>query len=358
MSHSKVQTPDTMSFSKPVVLFSFDPTKLNAHQNSKISFEVHDLYGKRKIPHTQLNRQILIDPADIIFDCAVTKHDIFVNRNLKAILKQTPKGTDMQNQKKIWEKFLDLYTQATGCVYDVCFAEVCMSFDGEVKWNNNFVCLVPIRRIMSNTTTTFEVLSPFHGCLWECSEYEKHSYFTKIPKIKQHNPVCDLLFSSFDKRIVMRHGVDILKPFLRLRCRDNNMDSTKSLLLKSSMMTFFSEIYGMYANIGLAHKCQTKQKLPFNMVDWIVKNTMTSMKNNFSQVNKSSTSIGYSKNMIDLFLSTLCYCMQELNLGIFLYRGDILGEDFKTRFVNDGTVSTHLLSTLLSLIFVHVMCVY
>jgi len=252
-----------------------------------------------------------------------------MNKHLKTILGQTPNTIELQKQKNIWEIFLNLYTQATNRVYDVCFAEVCMSFDGEVKSNNNFVCLVPIRRIVSNTGTTFEVLLPFHGCLWECSEYEKHNYFTKIPKIKKHNPVCELLLETFDKRIVMRHGVNILKPFLRLRSRDNNIHPTNSLLMKSSMMTFFSEIYGMYANIGLAHKCQTKQKLPFNMVDWIVKNTMTSMKHNFSQTQTSSSSIGYSKNMVDIFLSTLCYCMQELNLGIFLYRGDILGEELK-----------------------------
>jgi len=321
-----------MQTSNIIQLFRYHQEQLHDHESERISFLVHDLYGKRVIPHIQHRGSVCVDTSLLIFDNAVTPEEHLVNAKIDAILERIPESN--RDEKKLWIEFLDLYRRNTDGIHDVCFAEVCMAFSDQKSYNNNFVCMIPIMRDKHQKITA---LTPFHGSLWEMTPNELKSYFVEKKCNSVPNSVICVMKQTFDNRTVMKDGFNVLEPFSVSRERDLT-SSEDSLISKSDLYTYVSDIYAMYTNIGLSHVCMSDQELPFALVDHVVCRALVYMMHNTEMDGFQVLASADNTHIVDIFLTMICYAMHSYNLGYFMYRSDLLGEDFRSRFLNDGKV--------------------
>jgi hypothetical protein len=318
---------------------------LKKHEHDTVKFHINDMYGQREIKHIDDNNRIMIDPGDIIFDKGVTRQETNVTYKVQQILASMKKHC--AEEHNLLENFFNLYHGNTDGFHDVCFAEVTFSIGDGKKWKNNFACIVPLT---TDHNGSCQASTPFHGTLWEMDSTDKLSYFlsTSQNKIIQ-DPIFQALKDSFDKRTIMQKGFDLLQPFISTSERDaagklTIPDSKKFLIQQQDMYTYVSKIYGMYITIGSSQVCMVEQKLPFDIVDSVLKKALNYMG---SRPHTSNDDAGgfVSKipadciGVIDIFLSIICYCVMEYDLGVFEYRSDILGEDIGSRFKHDGEVT-------------------
>ena len=327
-------------------IFAYNQKHLKDFENKQIHFHVHDLYGNRKIKHEIVNHEIFIDPYTIIFDKLVTIDEKKITTSIDAILSKMTKHID---EKTLMHSFMNFYQKNTKGVHDVCFAQVTFSIVGEAKWQNNFVCIVPI---VNNHENGFDISPAFHGALWELTRNERRCYFISSFQESSHtNDDFKFLKQTFDNRTVMEKGYEVIKPFISISNRDkpgiNHKKNEEFLIQEQDMFTYISKFYGMYVSIGMSQECMVEQELPFDIIDSIVKDSLNYM--GFSPAKSicehggfSLTNFADTKCVADIFFSIICYCMMRYNLGIFEYRADLLGEDIDTRFVDDGKVSIFL----------------
>lgn len=321
-----------MQQSSIIELFGYNQEQLHDHESDGIKFLVHDLYGKRVIPHLQRGASVCVDTSLLIYDNVVTTDEESVNTQIDAILGRIP--ARLMDEKKLWVEFLNLYRQNTDGVHDVCFAEVCMAFSDHTSFNNNFVCIVPIVR---DKNQICRALPPFHGALWEMTPDELETFFIKKNCDTVSTSAIRVLSKTFDDRTVMKDGFSVLHPFAVARDRDLNPHQ-ECLIAKSDIYTYVSDIYAMYTNIGLSHVCMSDQKLPFTLVDHVVCHALVHMTNNSEMDGVHVLASSDNPCIVDIFLTMICFTMHSYDLGYFMYRNDVLGEDFRSRFLNDGKV--------------------
>jgi len=136
----------------------------------------------------------------------------------------------------------------------------------------------------------------------------------------------------------MKDGFSVLQPFGVARDRDLNCEE-ECLISKSDIYTYVSDIYTMHTNIGLSHVCMSNQELPFSLVDHVVCHALVHMTNNLEMDGVQVLASSDNPCTVDIFLTMICFTMHSYNLGYFMYLNDILGEDFRSRFLNDGKVN-------------------
>jgi len=321
-----------MQHSSIIELFGYNQEQLHDHESDGIQFLVHDLYGKRVIPHLQRGSSVCVDTSLLIFDNAVTADEQSANAQIDAILDRIP--PKLREEKKLWVDFLKMYRLHTDGIHDVCFAEVCMAFSDQKSFNNNFVCIVPIVR---DKDQTCRALPPFHGALWEMTPEELTTFFIKKNCDAVPDAAIRVLAKTFDDRTVMKDGFSVLQPFGVARDRDLNRGE-ECLITKCDIYTYVSDIYAMYTNIGLSHVCMSNQELPFSLVDHVVCHALVHMTNNSEMDGVQVLASSSNPCIVDIFLTMLCFTMHSYDLGHFMYRNDVLGEDFRSRFLNDGKV--------------------
>jgi len=286
----------------------------------------------------------MINPVDIIFDNGVSNQETAVTKRVQEILSSMKKHD--AEEHNLLSSFFDMYHSNTNGIHDICFAEVTFCIGEEKKWKNNFACIVPLKTDHNGGCTAY---TPFHGTLWEMDNDERKSYFLSTADNKIiKDPISQALKHSFDKRTIMQKGFDLLQPYISTSERDmigktTNSEKKQFLIQKQDMYTYISKLYGMYMTIGKSQVCMTEQKLPFEMVDCVLKKALNYMGSRpHNSRNDSDEFVSKipadSIGVIDIFLSIICYCVMEYDLGIFEYRGDILGEDISSRFQSDGEV--------------------
>ena len=327
-----------------LTIFKYNTKFLKKHEHDTVKFHVHDMYGQREIKHSNIDNKIMIDPADLIFDNGISKPEIEVTKKVQQILSSMKKH--YAEEHKLLSSFFDLYHNNTNGIHDICFAEVTFCIGEEKKWKNNFACIVPLKTDYNGGCTAY---TPFHGTLWEMDSEEKKSYFLSTAENKIiEDPLFHELKKSFDKRTIMQKGFDILQPYVSTSERDaigqtTNSDNKRFLIQQQDMYTYISKLYGMYITIGMSQVSMTEQKLPFDMIDCVLKKALNYMGSR-PHDSKSESDEFVSKipadsiGVIDIFLSIICYCVMEYDLGVFEYRSDTLGEDIGTRFQPDGEV--------------------
>jgi len=323
-------------------IFAYNQKHLKDFENKQINFHVHDLYANSKIRHEVVNHEIYIDPYTIIFNRRVTLDETKITTSIDSILSNMNKHID---EKTLMHSFLNFYQKNTNGIHDVCFAQVTFSIVGEAKWQNNFVCIVPIT---NNHENKFMVSPAFHGALWELTRNERRKYFiSSFQESSQENDDFKFLKQTFDNRTIMEKGFEVLKPFISILNRDkpgiNHNKQKEYLIQEQDLFTYISKFYGMYVSIGMSQVNMVEQDLPFDMIECIVKDSLNYMgfspaKSTCEHGGFSLTNFADTESVADIFFSIICYCIMRYDLGIFEYRADLLGEDIDTRFVDDGKV--------------------
>jgi len=327
-----------------LTIFKYNSEFLKKHEHETVKFHIHDMYGQREIKHRDINNRIMIDPADVMFDNGVSNQESVVAKKVQEILSKMKKHDAKEH--KLLASFFDMYHCTTNGIHDICFAEVSFCIGDEKKWKNNFACIVPLKTDHNGGCTAY---TPFHGTLWEMDSDQKKSYFLLTDENEIiEDAVFHTLKTSFDRRTIMEKGFDLLQPYISTSERDaigRTTDSAnkKFLIQQQDMYTYISKLYGMYITIGMSQACMTEQKLPFDMIDCVLKKALNYMGsrpyNSGSESDEFVSKIpADSIGVIDIFLSIICYCVMEYDLGVFEYRGDILGEDIGSRFQSDGEV--------------------
>jgi len=329
-----------------LTIFRYDSKFLKKHEKEKVKFHIHDMYGQREIKHTHDGNEIMINPEDVIFDNRVSDDESVVAKTVQNTL--SCMGKHCKQEHNLLSSFFDMYHCNTKGIHDVCFAEVTFSIGEGKKWKNNFACIVPLKTDHRGGCRAY---TPFHGTLWEMDSDDKKSYFLSTAKNEIiEDPIFHELKNSFDKRRIMKKGFELLQPYISTSERDapcapplRGGEEPQFLIQQQDMYTYISKLYGMYITIGLSQVCMTEQKLPFDMVDCVLKKALNYMGsrpcNSESEDGEFASKIpADSVGVIDIFLSIICYCVMEYDLGVFEYRGDILGEDIGTRFQCDGKV--------------------
>ena len=327
-----------------LTIFKYNSDFLKKHEHETVKFHIHDMYGQREIKHSNINNRIMIDPADVIFDNGASNQECIVVERVQEILSGMKQYE--AEEHKLLSSFFDMYHSTTNGIHDICFAEVSFCIGDEKKWKNNFACIVPLKTDYNGGCTAY---TPFHGTLWEMDSDEKKSYFLSTAEDKIiEDPIFHALKTSFDKRTIMQKGFDLLQPYISTSERDTighstNSDNKQFLIQQQDMYTYISKLYGMYITIGMSQVCMTEQKLPFDMIDCVLKKALNYMGSRpHNSGNESDEFVSKipadSIGVIDIFLSIICYCVMEYDLGVFEYRSDILGEDIGSRFQCDGEV--------------------
>ena len=261
-----------------LTIFRYNSNFFKKHEYETVKFHVHDMYGQRGIKHSNIDNRIMIDPADVIFDDGVSNQEGVVTERVQKILSGMKKHD--AEEHKLLSSFFDMYHSNTDRIHSICFAEVTLCIGEEKKWKNNFACIVPLKTDYNGGCTAY---TPFHGTLWEMDSDEKKSYFLSTAENKiVEDPIFRALRNSSDKQTIMQKGFDLLQPYISTSERDaigqtTNSDKKQFLIQQQDMYTYISKLYGMYITISMSQVCMTEQKLPFDMIDCVLKKALNYM---------------------------------------------------------------------------------
>jgi len=345
-----------------------DPTSYKEFIYNKFTFYAFNLSTGQSLPVTMRGNRLFVNTLDINFSQISEQEDVLV-RKLQEIIDrplyvatQAVKHNAHQLTPKLAQQFrmglqnvLHLYSAASvpdtrtksvvssaeeytrarlhtnhtkqaaqrPATHENSFIEITFSILNKPAFSNSFAAMVPI----SDKNGKLAALLPYNGCLWEKRITDTGNNFIKSHIVAQ-SANCDKRVSQlrtiYNDRSAMYAGRDLIVPFLSLHNgRENTVRSNPEdyMIMHQNTETYVM-LYGILVSIGRSHVLMTDHLMDMQ----ITQNIILTALNIFGHRGNAS-----SPDLINMFYSILCYCIQLCQIGNKSYRKDILGEDIRKR---------------------------
>jgi len=338
-----------------------DPKSYKEFMYDKFTFYAFNLSTGQSLPVTMHGNALFVSTLDINFS-QISKQEDMLFRKLQEIIDRplhivtqaanhsahhfTP---NLAQNFRIWlQNVLHLYSAASVPVtstksvvpsaeehararlytkqaaqspvsHENSFIEITFSILNKPAFSNSFAAMVPI----SDKNGKLAALLPYNGCMWEKRIADTSNDFIKSHIVPQ-SANCDKRVSQprtiYNDRAVMYAGRDLIVQFLNLHSgRENTLRSNpKDYMIMQQNTETYVLLYGILVSIGRSHVLMTDHLMDLQ----ITQNIMLAALNIFGHNANAS-----SPDLINMFYSILCYCIQLCQLGTKSYRKDILGED-------------------------------